>query len=180
MRTLTFKSFLSSYLKELSAQGTSAPFRLAKELDTPPRLLAPLCLYAVQALTKEQLDRLRQKHPQIDREFSQNRFLCESADTLGSSLEALEAMNPYRKCWNSYLCARDKKQSELHTKQLMVQKIKALQTQYGITNYRVYKSLGLNPGNVNAFLTHEDCTKVSLGTAREILNFVRSYSCRHD
>lgn len=175
MRPLTFKSFLSNYLRDLSAQGTSAPFRLAKELDSQPRLLAPLCLYAAQDLTAEQLTHLRQKYPPVDGEFSQNSFLLAPQTDLGPALESLADMNAYRKCWNSYLCVRDKKQSDLHTKQLMVKKIKSLQAQQGITNYRIYKGLGLNPGNVNAFLTHEDCSKVSLDTARKILGFVRSY-----
>lgn len=83
-------------------------------------------------------------------------------------------MDAYRKCWNSYVSVRDKKLHELHTKQLMAKKINTLQQQYGISNYQVYKNLELNPGNINAFLTHADGSKVSLDTARRILNYVRS------
>ena len=44
-----------------------------------------------------------------------------------------------------------------------------------VTNYRIYKELNLNPGNVNAFLKNEDISKVSLDTARKILTFVNEY-----
>lgn len=174
MRQLTFKSFLSKYLHTLSIQNTSAPFRLAKELNTQPRLLAPLCLYAVQTLNETQLDRLRQQYPSIDNEFSNNTFLTEPMDSLPSLLEELDSMNAYRKCWNSYISVRDKHLHEMHTKHLMAKKINALQQQHGISNYQVYKALNLNPGNINAFLAHADGSKVSLDTARQILNYVRS------
>lgn len=175
MRQLTFKAFLSNYLRSLSAQETSAPFRLAKELTEQPRLMAPLCLYAVQTLSETQLHRLRQQHPDIDNEFSNNAFLSRSTDSLSSSLESMDNMNAYRKCWNSYISVRDKKIHEQHTKQLMAKKINTLQHQYGISNYQVYKTLNLNPGNVNAFLAHADGSKVSMDTARRILIYVRSF-----
>lgn len=44
-----------------------------------------------------------------------------------------------------------------------------------VTNYRIYKELNLNPGNVNAFLKNENTSKVSLDTARKILAFVNDY-----
>lgn len=44
-----------------------------------------------------------------------------------------------------------------------------------VTNYRIYKELNLNPGNVNAFLKNEDTSKVSVDTARKILAFVNNY-----
>ena len=174
MRQLTFKSFLSNYLQSLSTQATSAPFRLAKELDTQPRLLAPLCLYAAHTLSNAQLNHLRQQHPSIDDEFTKHPFLSQPIDLLPSALETLDSMNAYRKCWNSYVSVRDKKLHELHTKQLMAKKINTLQQQYRISNYQVYKNLELNPGNINAFLAHADGSKVSLDTARRILNYVRS------
>ena len=174
MRQLTFKSFLSNYLRTLSSQDTSAPFRLAKEIDVQPRLLAPLCLYAMLKLDGHQLERFCRQYPKINAEFLEHTFLQKSPETLPAELERLSDMDPYRKCWNSYISVRDQKLHELHTKQLMAVKISALQQQYGISNYRVYTSLKLNPGNINAYLTHADASKVSLNTARRMLDYVRS------
>ena len=44
-----------------------------------------------------------------------------------------------------------------------------------ITNYRIYTTLNLNPGNANAFLKNGDISKVSLDTTRRILQFVNEY-----
>jgi predicted transcriptional regulator len=43
----------------------------------------------------------------------------------------------------------------------------------GITRYRLCKDLGLNPGNVYAYLAGDD-TKVSKETARRILGYAES------
>ena len=60
-------------------------------------------------------------------------------------------------------------------KALMQKQIVERQTEKGITNYRIYKNLNLNPGNVNAFLRNGDVSKVGLDTARNILSFVNQY-----
>ena len=42
------------------------------------------------------------------------------------------------------------------------------------SNYRIYTDLHLNPGNLNAWLKHGDCGKVSLKTARSVLRYAES------
>ena len=54
-------------------------------------------------------------------------------------------------------------------------RIVELQEEKGITNYRIYKSLNLNPGNVNAFLKNGDVSKMGLNTVRKILEFVNDH-----
>lgn len=90
----------------LSAQAASAPFWLAKELDTQPWLLAPLCLYAAHTLSTAQLNRLCQQYPTIDAEFTKPPFLSQPIASLPPALETLDSMNAYRKCWNSYVSVR--------------------------------------------------------------------------
>ena len=58
---------------------------------------------------------------------------------------------------------------------MLYEKIKQVKHKKNITNYRVYKDLSLNPGNVNAFLKNADMGKVSLNTVRKILAFVQNY-----
>ena len=57
----------------------------------------------------------------------------------------------------------------------MCVKISEVKEAKSVSNYRIYKEMNLNPGNVNAFLKNEDTSKVSLDTARKILAFVNEY-----
>ena len=57
----------------------------------------------------------------------------------------------------------------------MCVKISEVKEAKSVSNYRIYKTMNLNPGNVNAFLKNEDTSKVSLDTARKILAFVNEY-----
>lgn len=58
---------------------------------------------------------------------------------------------------------------------MMYNKISEVKQAKCVSNYRIYKELNLNPGNVNAFLKNEDTSKVSVDTARKILAFVNDY-----
>ena len=80
--------------------------------------------------------------------------------------------NEYHKVWRSYLSQKNKGQADDHTKELMRQKVKRLQDRYGVSNYRIYTDLRLNPGNLNAWLKHGHSDKVSLETARRTLRYV--------
>ena len=44
-----------------------------------------------------------------------------------------------------------------------------------LTKYRLYTDLKLNPGNVNAWLKHNDSSKMSLDCARQIYKYAKSY-----
>jgi len=80
----------------------------------------------------------------------------------------------YRKVYKSYLSVRDKKKNENQTKALMRGKILRLQNEAGVSDYRIYKDLNLNQGNLHAYLKHGDCSKVSLDTARKTVDYLES------
>ena len=71
---------------------------------------------------------------------------------MASVLEAQsdELSEDYLKVWRSYLSYKNRGQADDHTKELMRQKVKRLQEKSGVTNYRIYTDLRLNPGNLNA------------------------------
>ena len=50
-----------------------------------------------------------------------------------------------------------------------------LQQKKKLTNYRLYTDLKLNPGNVNAWLKHNDSSKMSLDCARQIYKYAKIY-----
>ena len=54
------------------------------------------------------------------------------------------------------------------------QRILSMQKEKGVSNYRIYKTLGLNPGNINDWLKNGAGEKVSLTTAREALEHVQN------
>lgn len=175
MRELTFKGFLTQYVRSLSKQETNSLYRLAKEAsETNFRLVEPLLLYA---LFSNKQDVLLQatKDSRLHRDYSvvlQRYSVSEMTVVLETQSDELS--EEYLKVWRSYLSYKNRGQTDDHTKELMRQKVKRLQEKNGVTNYRIYTDLRLNPGNLNAWLKHGDSDKVSLETARRTLSYVET------
>ena len=91
----------------------------------------------------------------------------------GVSLEHIDdSLSEYKTIYENYLNKKNSKENEDKLKALMQKRIVAIQAEKGISNYRIYKTLNLNPGNVNAFLKKGDTGKVGLNTARKMLVYV--------
>lgn len=177
MRDLTFKGFLSQYLKHLSAQSTNSFRKLSEEANADnARLKEPLLLFAVCSQKQDYLldtakgTRFYSDYYRVVSQYDAQTLL----HLLETGSEALPA--EYHKVWRTFLSKKNKLQAEDHTKELIRQKVKRLQAKSGVTNYRIYTDLQLNPGNVNAWLKNGDCSKVSLDTARKTLRYVESQS----
>lgn len=177
MRALTFSGFLAQYVKQLAAEETNSLYKLAAEAcSNNPRLREPLLLYAVYT-QKEKVLLQATKEPNLRMEY-QRMVTLYSADMMTELFEQASPELPaeYHKVWRSYQSRRNRGQVDEHTKELMRLKVKRLQAQKGVTNYRIYTDLKLNPGNLNAWLKHGDAEKVSLETARRILRYVENHS----
>ncbi len=89
-------------------------------------------------------------------------------------LQSAEAPPRYRAVWSAYIAKR----YAIAGERLVIagMREKTLQAMKGrdVTVYRLCKDLGLNKGNIYAFLGKGDDTKVSQGTARRILE----YACK--
>ena len=176
MRELTFKGFLAQYVKRLSKSNTNGLYRLAEEASSDnPRLKEPLFLFALYS-GKQTVLLQATKDQSLFAEY-QKMVSRYSADQMTQLFEdnASVLPNEYHKVWRSFQSQKNKGQSDDHTKELMRQKVRRLQSQYGVSNYRIYTALNLNPGNVNAWLKHGIADKVSLDTARKILYYVEGY-----
>lgn len=175
MRELTFKGFLTQYVRRLSRQDTNSLYRLAAEAaGDNPRLREPLLLYALFA-GKQGVLLMAAKDETLRGHYAGlvSRYSAEEMAVLleqGSPLLGEE----YHKVWRSYLSRKNRVQADNHTKALMRKKVKRLQEKNGVTNYRIYTDLNLNPGNLNAWLKHGNGEKVSLDTARLTLRYVES------
>lgn len=177
MRALTFSGFLAQYVKQLAAEETTSLYKLAAEAGSNnPRLREPLLLYAVYT-QKEKVLLQATKEPNLRMEY-QRMVSLYTADVMTDLFKQASPKLPaeYHKVWQSYQSRRNRGQADEHTKELMRQKVKRLQAQKGVTNYRIYTDLKLNPGNLNAWLKHGDGDKVSLETARRTLRYVENHA----
>ncbi len=179
MRELTFRGFLSQYVKQLSEQETNSLYKLAAEASSDnPRLREPLFLFAVYT-QKQDVLLCATKDAALHQAYSAM-VLRYTADTLTELMKSGSPELPaeYHKVWKSFMSRRNRVQADNHTKELMRQKVKRLQQKNGVTNYRIYTDLKLNPGNLNAWLKSGDCDKVSLDTARRALRYVEDCTAR--
>ena len=171
MRQLTFKGFLTQYVKELSRAGTLDLAVLAGEVACDNyRLRAPLLLYAVKSgkagLLRSHLSKLEGAESLLTMLSSLEN------DHIEEALEGGKLPEDYLKVWNSFKirCSRSKNEDELIG--AMRRKIIQLQQTKKCSNYRLYKDLNLNPGNINSWLKNGDNSKVSYQTASRIISYM--------
>ena len=81
----------------------------------------------------------------------------------------------YLKVWNSFQVRRAQPDNDRDLKAAMREKTLQLLKEKNCSNYRVYKDLNLNPGNVNCWLKNGDDSKVSYRTAEKIISYVVQY-----
>ncbi|MCL1805253.1 MAG: transcriptional regulator [Clostridiales bacterium] len=174
MRRLTFAGYLNGYVRALSSSKTNSLYKLANEVPQNHRLREPLLLYALSigkgdVLLKAITDsNLRSQYSNVMRDYDWSKMI--------SALEIKDARldNGYHKAYHSYVSRRNMPETNAQTKVLMWKKIRRLQEVKGVSNYRLYTDLHLNPSNINAFLKHGGCTKVSLDTARKMIGYLES------
>ena len=174
MRKLTFKGFLAKYVKELSYAGTVDLSVLSREaVNDNARLQAPLLLYAV---THGKTALLRGCLHCMDNSahLLELLTLLESANVEELLVQGNLPME-YQKVWHSYKVRRDRPQNDAALKAAMRKKILRLQQEKHCSNYRLYKDLKLNPGNINSWLKNGDSSKVSYQTAAQIVTYVMQY-----
>ena len=176
MRKLTFEGFLKQYVAELSGTQTASVHKLADCLRENPRLKEPLYLYAL-AFDKVNLLLRYTKDPVCLAEYERlsNRYSREQVLALLQNQSA-ELSEGYLKVWRSYCSVRDAALADNDTKELIHRRVVEIQQKKHLTNYRIYADLKLNPGNVNAWLKHNDSSKMSLDCARQIYKYAKSYS----
>lgn len=171
MRELTFKGFLSAYVKKLSYAGSLNMSVIAQEaIESNPRLRAPLVLYAVlhgkSALLRKKLIALGGP----DELLQMLDLLCESnAEEL---LKQGKLPDEYLKVWTSFTVRHERLKTDSELKSAMREKIIELQKSKKCSNYRLYRDLKLNPGNINSWLKNGDGSKVSYQTAERIITYV--------
>lgn len=164
MRELTLKGYLEQQLCELSDCKSKSLYKFADLAQNNARLKDVLCLYLSLYVDDKLKNRLTKK-------FTYLSVYCERLS--GKSPDDFDdSLSEYKTIYENYLNRKSSKQNDNKLKKLMQKRIVELKTEKGISNYRIYKALNLNPGNVNAFLKNADVSKVGLNTVRKMLAYV--------
>ncbi|MGN1130256.1 MAG: hypothetical protein ACI4Q8_02800 [Ruminococcus sp.] len=172
MRELTFKGYLLSLLQELSGLNSTSLYTFSHLACHNARLKDVLTLYLVMYTEENLKDKLLKK-------FKYLNSSCKKLEGLDDDNAEIylqkDSLSEYRTVYNNFLYQRNRKEQENRLKMMIYKRISEVKQAKCLSNYRIYKEMNLNPGNVNAFLKNEDPSKVSLDTARKILTFVNEY-----
>ncbi|MGN0455062.1 MAG: hypothetical protein ACI4G1_07825 [Ruminococcus sp.] len=172
MRELTFKGYLLSQLRELSGLNSTSLYAFSQLACNNARLKDTLTLYLVMYTEENLRSKLLKKFDYLNSSCEKlNGLNDDNAETYLQN----DSLSEYKTVYNNFLYQRNRKEQEDKLKMMMYNKISEVKQAKRVTNYRIYRELNLNPGNVNAFLKNEDTSKVSVDTARKILTFVNNY-----
>ncbi|KAF0207112.1 MAG: hypothetical protein FD171_1978 [Actinobacteria bacterium] len=175
MRRLTFAGFLESYVRALAGERTLALPRLVNLSGAEPRLVEPMLLWAVATNRADRLNGLLKGREDVQRELASLVALQET----GSLQRALATEDPgqrpeYSKVWRSYVVRRDAVARDAELRLEARKRVLALEARKKVTRYRMAKDLGLNPGNLHAYLTQANPTKLSLERVAELLKYLEA------
>jgi hypothetical protein len=175
MRQLTFGGFLTSYVKFLSGESTLSQSRLVALLPSQPRLVEPLLLWATVTDRSERRARLLAENHRLLAELR----LLVSLKEDGLLEEAISSDDPrlrpkYVKAWRSYTARRDASARDARRKLVARERVLKLEAEKGVSRYRMAKDLGLNPGNLHAFLSVGDTRKLALEKAYQLVEYLEA------
>ena len=164
MRKLSFNSYLEQYLKDISGDVSLSVSKLFKKAKKNYRIVDPLILYCALTDKRELFNkRSKNKYKELIDSLTIDNFLSDEYQNYNFS-----------KIWDSYRHRVNVMDyNNVIKSRIRVNILKTMQEK-GITNYRVYTDLKLNPGNINAFLTNDDASKASLDLVKRIYNYVNS------
>lgn len=176
MPELTFTGFLKQYVKALADSKTLSLYKLCAEANSNnPRLREPLLLYAMFTGKKDVLLSAT-KYLKLNKDYSV--ILSKySVDAMEIALQDANSVLPreYTKVYRSYVSVKNKEKTDAKTKLLIRNEIVRLQDKKKVSTYRIYTDLGVNHGNMNAYLKHGNCSKISFNTARKALEYMENY-----
>lgn len=175
MRRLTFTGFLESYVRSLAGKSTLALPELVRLSESEPRLVEPLLLWAVKRNKAQRLSRLMNHRDDLLKELA-TLVELETAGLLDSALASEDSrLRPeYSKVWRSYVVRRDASDRDARLKLKARERVLALETGSDVSRYRMAKDLGLNPGNLHAFLAQSNPAKLSLDRVMELVKYLEA------
>lgn len=178
MRQLTFSGYLESYVQYLAGQQTVALPRLVAATVSNPRVAEPLFLWAATTGRADRLAELLADRPRLQEELMTLQSLNEHGRLESTLATEDPVLRPeYWKAWRSYVVRRDSHARDTQLKLAARKRALALQAVKNVSRYRMAKDLGLNQGNLHAFLGQGNPNKLSLDHAFELVNYLESALC---
>ena len=165
MRKLTFKTYLKQYLVDVSGQRSLNIHKLAILSKNNLRLVNPLILHCV----------LNDKTNVLFKYLDINKYPLVLALTKNNYLDKDFNIFEFKKIHQSYIRKANTIEYDNETKSLIRKNILKMMSDKNITNYRIYKDLKANPGNVNDYLKNNNCKKVSLKLVKQIYKYCEAY-----
>ena len=173
MRKLTFQGFLRQYVRDLSYTNAIGVTVLAKETEHNRRLVEPLFCYSV--LTGQIQQTMRAIPKEIKKEYSELLMELENKDLVSLFSEENDVLpKEYQKVWEAYQVRINSVVADDRAKTAARNQILSLQKKKLFSTYRLYKTLDMNGGNVNAWLKYGDNKKVSCDAAFNMLKLTRA------
>ena len=175
MRRPNFKGWVSRELTYLSGENTLDLRRLAFLAQGPvPRLRERLVLYAFAAGHVTRLKGYLYREDML----AEVDILAEKLTGVNlndpEQTESLELPARYKKAFHSYMAAYRRIDTINESKKLRWEKSIELQKRKGISNARICRALGLDPGNTNAYLKDAEIDRLSLEKATAILKYLHT------
>lgn len=175
MRRLTFSGYLKSYVSRLASVDSHALSRLSERLAQAPRATEPLLLLAVETRRVQELSTLLADRADLLAELE----LLERLKQSGDLEAALDREDPrlrteYAKVWRSFLVRRDATKRDADLKLAARQRVLELERTKHLSRYRMAKDLGLNQGNLHAFLSQGNVAKLSLDRAYQLVDYLEA------
>ncbi|MEG0759484.1 MAG: hypothetical protein RR505_13825, partial [Raoultibacter sp.] len=171
-----FEGWITKELRYLSG-GSSLNLRKLTALsqDSLPRLVEPLLLYAIQTGKVDALLSFVWRE-EIRASYSNALAILGDCSDLGtlalSDSNSVVLPREYGKYLTSYRTAYNKPETDAESKRMRWERSRDLQLKKGVSNAAIYNALGLNPGNVNAYMKHGALDKVSLQNSTAIMKYL--------
>lgn len=173
MRHLTFAGYLKSYVPSLAGTHSQAMSRLADGARQHPRAVEPLLLMAAVTDRADVLARRLSDRPKLLAELRLLANLAEEGRLEAALANEDSRLRPeYTKAWRSYVAKRDAVLRDSRLKQVARTRVLKMETTKRVTRYRMAKDLGLNPGNLHAFLSQGNVSKLSLERAYALVDYL--------
>ena len=175
MKTTSFKSFLSNYVKDMSPEHSLSLFKNEKLVQNDTRLLNVFSFYVMfNDDVNTTLENKKDKLPNLYEKYSdyKKKYKNVTYENVSELVDSLDEFDELKQLYTSYNNLYHRKDEML--KKYYHQRICVIQSEKNISNYRVYTDLKLNPGNTNDFIKNLSFNKLSIDKVKLIHEYVSS------
>ena len=173
---LTFRGWLLAYCQELTGLKTTSVKKLVSAVEgSAPHASAAVFLFALEVGRLDDLT-TRASDPELLEEWGR---MASMVSKEASGTEAFARSNygnlpvSYQKVLDAFDAIAEGRENDERVKALMAEKTASALARAGKTRYRLCRDLGLNEGNVYAWLAG-DSSKVSRETARRAWRYAEA------